>query len=477
MRTLSIVIALAVPAIVDAQSASRASLANQLDSIARDGLDRSRVIGMSVAVMRGRDTLLNRGYGSADLALGVPASSSTTYRVIGPALATVVMQHVERGKLRLDDDVTAMIPEFPWQGKRVTLRQLMDATSGVPDFHYAGDPYVSTIGMPKSPDQVAAIVANQPFTHEPGAAVEWTITGLHLAGMLAERVGGVSYPDYLRRNVFAPAGLANTYYCDDASVTPGLGRAYLNPVSGPRQAPPQSASTYPYIGSVCSTAADAATMMRAMRDGTLMRRETYAAMTTAVPAAKNGPTSSRAIGLRIDSEDGHRWVGEFGNVLSVVSVVMDFPDDSLTVVALANTGSMAILTVARNLARAALNLPLIVEPRRTLSAPPTITEATPLTAAEQKRYVGTYRLLPVDGPAARRNAIRTYRVFRLNERLMIQPLGLEAEPLLHQDGHTFAFRGGVASFTVDGDRANALEIRGTPMLRGRRVAEESGGQK
>src|SRR5688500_6144868 len=84
-----------------AQAPERAALTARLDSIAREGQSRWRLVGISVAVLRGRYTLLDRGYGHADLSLRAPATASTTYRVIGPALAAAVMQQVERGTLRL----------------------------------------------------------------------------------------------------------------------------------------------------------------------------------------------------------------------------------------------------------------------------------------------------------------------------------------------------------------------------------------
>src|SRR5688572_18291344 len=159
------------------QSSQDAALTARLDSIMRDAVDRYRLAGVSAAVVHGRDTLLNRGYGSAELGLKVPATSTTRYRVLGPHLAVAVMQQVERGRVSLSDDVAQLITSFPWQGKRVTLRQLMDASSGLPDFHYLGDAEYRTIAMPKAPDEVTALVAGVPFTHEPGASWQWTITG------------------------------------------------------------------------------------------------------------------------------------------------------------------------------------------------------------------------------------------------------------------------------------------------------------
>jgi len=178
------------------QAPSRA-LAARLDSIARAALASEPMAGLSVAVLRGRDTLLLAGYGSADIGLGAPVTPATTFRVIGmPVLAAALLQQVEAGRLRLDDDASRLLPDFPWQGRRVTVRQLMDATSGLPDYHYLGDPHLARRGVPKAQDEVTALFAGLPFTHEPGAKWQWTISGFHLAGGLLERLTGKPYGDY-----------------------------------------------------------------------------------------------------------------------------------------------------------------------------------------------------------------------------------------------------------------------------------------
>ena len=62
------------------------------------------------------------------------------------------MQLVERGKLSLDDDISKFVPEFPTQGHHVSVRQLLNHTSGIVDYHYLGDPIESTCTGPRSPD-------------------------------------------------------------------------------------------------------------------------------------------------------------------------------------------------------------------------------------------------------------------------------------------------------------------------------------
>ena len=453
---------------------ARADLIERLDTIVREAVAREPLAGVSVAVLRGQDMLLQRGYGYADLALKAPATEETTYRLLGPAIAAAIMQQVEGGRLRLDDEASRLLPEFPWQGRRVTVRQLMDATSGLQDFHYLGDPQRSRRSVPKAQDEVTALFAGRPFTHEPGERYQWTISGLHLAGILLERVAAQSYPDYLREHIFARAGLTRSFYCDDRSVVPGLSRSYDVVRGRFLNFPLETATMYPFVATVCTSAGDAVSLMRALRDGRLLRPESYRTMTNAEGPARNaGAQVSRGISLRMSQEEGHRWVGEFSSLMGFSSAVMDFPDDSLTIAVLSNTErSGASAYIARSLARTVLGIPPL-PPRRVPQEEPLPAKAAPLTAAERTQLVGVYRIRWAGAPGPFQQWQRTYRVFEESGRLMFQALGETPEPLLHRGEHNFTLASWAVSivFTLREGRAVTMTLRepGGSALSGPRV--------
>src|SRR5215831_7259027 len=159
----------------DAQQTSTS--APDLDAIVRQVIAREHVVGASVLVARGDRILLHKGYGFADLALEAPAKDETVYHVVGPMLpftGIAVMQQVERGKLQLDDDISKFIPEFPLQGHHVTVRQLLNHTSGIVDYHYLGDPIEGTSRQPKALDEVTALFANKSWVNDPGQKWDWS---------------------------------------------------------------------------------------------------------------------------------------------------------------------------------------------------------------------------------------------------------------------------------------------------------------
>lgn len=111
-----------------------ARIAAAVDSLVSEALKDGRAAGMSVAVVRGRDTIVLKGYGYADLELDVPTPVRAVYEIgsiTKQFTAAAILQLQEQGKLRLDDDIAKYLPAFPTHGHRITIRQLLDHTSGI----------------------------------------------------------------------------------------------------------------------------------------------------------------------------------------------------------------------------------------------------------------------------------------------------------------------------------------------------------
>ena len=200
-----------------------------LDRIASRVIGQEHVVGASILVAKANKVIFHKGYGFADLGLEAPTKSETVYGVVGPMMpftGIAIMQLVERGKVSLDDDISKFVPEFPLQGHHVSIRQLLNHTSGIVDYHYLGDPIEATSRQPKALDEVMALYAGKRWMNEPGKKWDWSISGFQLLVTVLERVTGMSYEDYVRQNIFSPAGVSSTTYCDDFTLVKGLSHGY-----------------------------------------------------------------------------------------------------------------------------------------------------------------------------------------------------------------------------------------------------------
>ncbi|HWF05037.1 MAG TPA: serine hydrolase domain-containing protein, partial [Candidatus Angelobacter sp.] len=274
-----------------ANALQSANSAPDLDAIVKKVIAQEHVVGASVLVARGDQIVLHQGYGLADLQLDVPAKAETVYHIVGPMLpftGIAVMQQVERGKLSLDDDISKYIPEFPLQGHHVTIRQLLNHTSGIVDYHYLGDPIEATSRQPKALDEVMALYANKNWVNEPGKKWDWSISGFQLLVTIVERVTGQSFPDYVQENIFKPAGVKSTTYCDDFTLTRGLSHAYRKINAGAETKyveARENGMAYNSDLRFCSTVGDLLQLWRAIKSKNLVRPETFKQMSTAEGAA------------------------------------------------------------------------------------------------------------------------------------------------------------------------------------------------
>jgi D-alanyl-D-alanine carboxypeptidase len=442
--------------------------APDLDGVVQRLMAQEGVVGASVLVAHGDKILLRRGYGFADLGLEAASKDETVYHVVGPMLpftGVAVLQLMERGKLSLDDDISKYIPEFPLQGHHVTVRQLLNHTSGIVDYHYLGDPIEATSRRPKALDEVMALYAGKNWVNEPGTKWDWSISGFQLLVTIVERVSGQSFAEYVQQNIFGPAGVKSTTYCDDFSLVHGLSHAYRR---FEKSYVPANENDMAYNADLrfCSTVGDIYQLWKSIGEKKLVQPKTFEMMTTAEGAAAHmspqDPKSQYGFAMILNHEEDHRRIGQHGSLFGYSGSLYDFPEDGLTIVVLTNTEGQNAYAITRALARAVLGLPQLPPPP---AAAQIILQDKAVSAEERKQFAGTYvlkldRLTPAlhDSFAQYR---RTFRVFDENGRLMIQALGEGPERLLKQEDGTFAMRSkpkSRVSFAAQGSTAANMKI-------------------
>jgi CubicO group peptidase (beta-lactamase class C family) len=204
-------------------------LERRLDSASQQILRHEPSAGLSVLVARHGRVLFEKGYGMASLELKVPATPETVYHLVGVGdqfTCIAIMQLVEQGKLSLDQDIAGLVPDFPTQGRHITVKDLLAHTSGVPDYHYLGDLYMSTQGQPRAFDQVNEMFAGRPLKNEPGHEFDWNVSDFHLMAQIIEHVSHENYGQYMLEHIYGPAGATQTVYWDDGTIVPGLASTY-----------------------------------------------------------------------------------------------------------------------------------------------------------------------------------------------------------------------------------------------------------
>jgi D-alanyl-D-alanine carboxypeptidase len=231
-------------------------------------------------------------------------------------VATVALQLVGEGKLKLTDTVERRLPGILPYGDKVTVRQLLNLTSGVPDNQGPVEAEWLKGNMTRSwsPRELVALVADKRPDFAPGSSWAYSNTNYVLAGMIIERVTGHRLGDELARRVFAPLHMRDTSFPVNTTAVAGphangyavvngkaLDVTVLNP-SGTWAA-----------GNAVSTAADIAHFWRALLGGELLAAAQLKAMKTTVPMVK-GAASRYGLGIFTDpSACGAVW-GNGGDI-------------------------------------------------------------------------------------------------------------------------------------------------------------------
>lgn len=434
----------AAPAV--AQSLPPAAEARRVaDSLISAFLASNNAPSVAVAVIRGTDTIAFVAKGMADLELGVAATPRHRYRigsVTKQFTAAAVLQLAEQGKLGLDDAIGTHLPRLPGAWHAVTVRQLLNHTSGIPSYTGIGKPWMSRWDEELPPDSLVALTADKPMDFAPGTNWKYNNTGYVILGMLIEHHAGRSWGDDLVERFAKPFGLASTLNCETAPIIPGRVRGY-EPGNGGWTNTPHLPMSHPYAaGAICSTIGDLVTWNRALHGGKVLTPAMYTAMTTPSGVAAK-PEHRYGFGIGSGPFHGATLVAHGGGINGFITANGFIPEHQLSLTVLTNSGRADPDRLMRNLARAAIGAPL----DRPLAT-------VPLAVEWRDRYVGTYLMTFGD-------AQRTFTVAAAGDGVTGQMQGQPPIPLLHLGNHVFgvAFDPGIRlTFAVDGTRVTGLAL-------------------
>jgi CubicO group peptidase (beta-lactamase class C family) len=437
------------PAALAAQSLPPASVVSaQVDSLARDWIAKHGSPGVSIEVTRDGSVLVGGGWGFADLENDVRATERTVYEigsVTKQFTASAVMQEVEHGRIKLDDSIGTYLSSLPEAWKRVTVRELLNHTSGVPSYTSLGQSWIRRWGEVMPPDTLVALTADKPLDFEPGAKWAYDNSGYVVLGMLVEKVTGRSWADDIRLRFTEPLGLPDTRWCDVRQIIPRRAKGY-EPADGGFKNAAFLEMSQPYAaGALCSTVGDLARWDGLLHGGKVVSPTSYAAMTTPEGAAAKGAVHYGFALSRGDLE-GHTMIAHNGGINGFLSENAWFPESRTSVTVLTNTGSNNPGPLFRKVAMVALGLPLPEVPKRVA-----------LTAADRARYVGEYDLgLP--------GGVRQFSVTEKDGALFgqLQVGGQAPFELLPYGNHTFGLAASEEArvvFTVENGRATEVTLR------------------
>ena len=332
--------ALAGALIADDVAISAAEKAQFEDAVSKF-MAASHAPGVSAAVVENGELVWSEGFGLADLENSVPATSRTLYRlgsVSKPLTSTAAMQLWERGKIDLDAPVQKYCPAFPQKEWPITTRELLGHLGGIR--HYKSDSQDDPeIGNTKHFESMAdgiKFFANDPLIAKPGTKFHYSTMGYTLVGCAIEGASGEKFVDYLRDNVFVPAGMTDTQADNLIAIIPHRTRYYSTNKSGAVVNADLLDSSYKIPGGgLISSADDMARFEIAILNDTLIKRATRDIQWTPQKTA-DGLQSGYALGWGTSVRDGIFEVGHNGSQQGTSTSIRVAPEKRDGVVVLVN---------------------------------------------------------------------------------------------------------------------------------------------
>jgi CubicO group peptidase (beta-lactamase class C family) len=298
--------------------------------------------GLSAAIVVGEAVVWAQGFGLADVEQNAPVRPESVFRIASiskPITATAVLQLVERGLVSLDDPVQRFVPSFPRKPQgEIRLRHLLTHTSGIR--HYRGNEMNSREFYP-TVERALGVFRDDPLLFAPGEQYSYTTYGYNLLAAVVEAVSGRSFDDYLRQNVFGPAGMTSTFLERPQEVVRWRARQYV------RAPLPGTWFNAPYVdlsvkwagGGMISSTLDLARFDMALSGGRLLRPESLDRMYTS-GRLNSGAYTGYGLGWMISQEAGRLRVAHSGGATGGSTFMLREPQSRLATVLLANADNV-----------------------------------------------------------------------------------------------------------------------------------------
>jgi len=339
-----------------------------VDSIVAASMQQHRMVGLSVALVRGGRIELQKGYGAASLQPRVAVDTGMRFSigsVTKEFVAALTLLLQEDGKLSVHDTLAKWYPNLT-RSREITLLDLINHVSGYRDY-YPLDYVDREMALPTTAEHIMQEYATMPLDFDPGTRWSYSNTGYTILGRILERVSGKPLETLLEERIFRPLGMRQTMYEPTRPERRATG--YVSWALGPMEpAQLEGAGWIGAPGGIWSTAGDIARWdIAMMRPGFLSPASREVMFTPRV--LRNGISTGYAGGLNV-SRQGGRTVIQHGGATAGFSATNVFvPDDSAAVVLLSNTDENISATP----------LLLLVSPvRSTTAAAPRRTQ-TPMT--------------------------------------------------------------------------------------------------
>lgn len=336
-----------------------------LEYLAKE-MKKEKIPGLQIAVVKDRKILFSESLGIANVEFSAPVTNNTIFSINSIAkifTAVAIMQLVEKNNLEIEKPISVYWDDVPENWGRITTRQLLSHTSGLPDIESEnGDGLISDKGQDSAWVKVQAL----PILSDPGEKFNYNATNYLVLQKIIEKMVKLPFEEWVEKSQFRIAKMNNTKYGNSYDVMKNKAPTYsfysLDKATGKhikgnklRELYEDFPTSFRADAGVFTSASDIAQWIIALQDGKfLQHQENVKKMWIPVPL-NNGTyegfgtlLNAYALGWPVIRRDAHFAVSALGGGRASVNI---YPDDNLAVILLTNLTGVETYTIADNISK------------------------------------------------------------------------------------------------------------------------------
>jgi D-alanyl-D-alanine carboxypeptidase len=320
---LQILLTLALFTTAHAQTLDKAKLDQFFDRLA----EKNKAMG-SLTIAKDGNVIYSRaiGYSQINGTEKKPLSAANKYRIGSITkmfTASMILQLVEEGKLKLTDTLDKFLPQVP-NARKITIVQLLWHRSGIPNVRREQNSQGNANTIPVTKDEILAQIVKTTPDFEPDTKYSYSNSGYQLLGLILEKVTGKPYGEALKERITSKIGLNDTYQATgNIDVSKNEALTYMNFGDGWKQVPETHPSILFSAGAIVSTPNDLAKFIQALFDGKIVSKESVEQMKT----IRNGELS----GMEPFTFAGKTFYGHTGGADNYGAWLAYLPEEKLAV--------------------------------------------------------------------------------------------------------------------------------------------------
>lgn len=396
--------------------------------------------GVSILVAKDGKVMYQKAFGLASLELNVPMTTENVFEIgsiTKQFTAVAILMLEEQGKLKVSDPITKYIPDYPTNGKTITIHNLLNHTSGIKS--YTDMPsFQKLAAQDMTPTELIDVFKNEPMDFDPGEEFRYNNSGYILLGYIIEVVSKMSYEDFIEKNIFEKLGMSNSYYGRNSQIIKNRADGYQEGSNGYENSNYLS-MTLPYAaGSLMSTTSDLLKWQIALNTHTLINNTSYERAIHG-STLNNGEHITYGYGLSEEEISGSTAIQHGGGIFGYTTMGIYLPEEKVFVSALSNCNCKNVTGLATKIAALVIGKPI-----------PGKEDAVKLTTEQLNTWVGAYEF---EGNVIRYITVENGKIYSQREgstKLEIYPLS--------PDHYIFDMSNTSYTFSKDSDDNKQVEM-------------------